>query len=120
MIRRAWARIGYDHAYSIAFWDAFGPVLGRLFLLVPAVVGLAVLWAKVPHVYLGAGALVAAAVVGLAWMLWAGSHRSLQRRMMDRATGTPSRRGAGLGFALGGVVVLLLGVGWLALWSPYA
>jgi hypothetical protein len=114
--REAWRRFGRDHHMLFIT----GPYVWRMTILA-AVVGVLVLaWMKIPHVYLGVGALVAAAGVAVGWIAWTASHNSLQARMMARASGGPVRRGVGLGWAVGLVVVLLGSTGWLALWSPYA
>lgn len=111
----AWRRIGHDHAYMIAF----GPYMARLAALLVVVAALTLLWIKVPHVYLGVGALGIAAVLGMGWFAWTGSNVALQKRMSARAAGN-GRRGVGLGWAVSVVVALLVGTGWLALFSPYA
>lgn len=97
----------------------FGPSLLRLFGLLAAVAVLMFLWLKVPHAYLGVGAIVGALLVGGGWLLYTGSARSLQQRMAARAGGREPR-GAGLGWAVASVVALLGATGWLSLWSPYA
>jgi hypothetical protein len=116
-VRQAMAnrRIGYEWAYLIEF----GPYLGRFAVLVAAVGGLMWLWLHIPHVVLGGAALTCAAVVGGAWLVWTGSTGALQRRMAARAKGGDPR-GTGLGWAVAGLCILLAGVGWVSLWSPWA
>lgn len=110
----AWRHIGRRHAYAIAF----GPYIGRAVLLLAAAVGLMVAWMRIPHLYLGVGALIVAVVLGGGWLLYTGSNRALQRRMQSR-TGKAGR-GAGLGWAVASVVALLGVTGWVSLWSPWA
>lgn len=110
----AWRHIGRRHAYAIAF----GPYIGRVLILVIAAAGLMVAWMRIPHLYLGVGALITAVAVGGGWLLYTGSNRALQRRMQAR-TGRAGR-GAGLGWAVASVVALLGATGWVSLWSPWA
>jgi len=112
----AWRTIGRRHAYMIAF----GPYFGRIMLLVAAVVALMVLWLKVDHVKLGIGALILAAVLAGVWIVINQAHDGVQARQAKRAAGQPVKTGFGFGWAVAGVVILLVGTGWLALWSPYA
>jgi hypothetical protein len=110
----AWRRFGHEHHMLFIA----GPVLWKVGVLVAAVAGLALLWVSVPHVLLGGLALAAAFVVGMVWFLWTGSNAALQRRMSARAAN--SERGAGLGWAVACLVLMLAGTGWLSLWSPFA
>jgi hypothetical protein len=117
MQHEAWRRIGRDHAYAIAF----GPYIARLALLVGAVVGLMVLWLKVDHTKLGAGALILAGVLGIGWIFVTQATGGVQARQARRARGQAAARpGLGLGWAVAGLVVILAGTGWLSLWSQWA
>jgi len=98
----------------------FGPFIARAMVLALAVAGLMALWLYVDHVKLGIGAFVLAAVLAVGWLFVTGSTSSLQGRMAARASGQAVRRGFGFGWAVAGLCVLLVGTGYLALWSPYA
>lgn len=119
MTHAAYRRMGHEHHYAVIFWDTFGPVVTRVLMLVPAVAALMFMWMRVPHLYLGAGALALAGLVGVGWLVYQNSQVALSRRMNARAAGR-APRGPGLGWAVGGVVALLAGAGWAALWSPWA
>lgn len=98
----------------------FGPFIARGLALVGAVVGLMLLWLYVDHVKLGVAAFILAAIVGLVWLFVTNSAASLQARMAARAAGHEPKRGAGFGWAVASLLILLTGTGYLALWSPYA
>ncbi len=98
----------------------FGPYVARGILLVAVVVGLMALWLTVDHRILGIGALVLAAAVGGAWLVIVKASSGVQARQARRVAGKPVRPGGGLGWAVAGLVLILAGTGWLALWSPYA
>jgi hypothetical protein len=98
----------------------FGPYIARGLLLVGAVVGLMALWLYVDHVMLGVAAFILAAILGVVWLFVSNSMSSLQSRMAARAAGHEPKRAAGFGWAVAGVFLLLVGTGYLALWSPYA
>lgn len=98
----------------------FGPFIARGLLLAAVVVGLMALWIYVPHVTLGVGALVLAAIVTFGWLMVSQAGSGVQARQSRRAAGLPVKSGAGFGWAVAGLVVLLSGTGWLALWSPFA
>lgn len=100
-------------------WYVFGPHIGRVVVLVAAVAGLAALWLAVPHLVLGVAAVGLSLALAVGWMIYTGSDRQLQQRMSARATGR-AERGAGLGWAVAGVVILLGVTGWLSLGSPWA
>lgn len=100
-------------------WYVFGPHIARVTLIVAAVVALGFLWLQVPHLFLGVAAIVLAVALAIGWAVYTGSTASLQRRMAARATGK-TERGAGLGWAVAGVVFLLGLTGWLSLGSPWA
>lgn len=112
----AWRHIGKKHAYLIAF----GPYILRLVLVVLALVGLMVLWFTVPHVTLGVSAIVLAVVTSVVWLALTQTSQAVQRRMIAHAKGQATRAGAGLGWAVATLVVMLGATGWLALGSPWA
>lgn len=90
------------------------PLTRRLGPPVLALVGLAGLWIKIPHRYLGIGALALAVVVCAAWVAYTTSDRNLQRSLSG------VKRGTGLGFAVFGIVAALLTAAWAALLGPGA
>jgi hypothetical protein len=102
-----------------AFWIVFGPAIAKAALWLGLAVLAYVTWRMVPHALLGgiALAIAAAALGALAW-----PHRhlfNLRRRMVTRAVPAgPS--GIALGWAYATLLVVGLGMGWLALWSPFS
>jgi hypothetical protein len=98
----------------------FGPFIARAILLVAVVAGLMALWLYVDHVVLGVGALALAALIGGVWIFVSQANSGVQARQARRVAGRPAQPGFGLGWSVAGLCILLVGTGWLALWSPYA
>lgn len=102
-----------------AFWIVFGPFIAKGLLWV-ALVGLAWLtWVKVPHVVLGVAALAIALGSATALVMTAPSLVGTRRRMLAAASGVAHPR-MNLGWAYATLLVVGVGMGWLALWSPFS
>lgn len=101
-----------------AWWIVFGPWVAKLLLWAGLVALGYITWVSVSHVLLGGVALAigAAAGLALAWPHLRGL--SLRRRLVARATAASPR--LQLGWAYATLLVVGVGMGWLALWSPFA
>jgi hypothetical protein len=118
----AQARIGAWRHYGrkYAFWFVFGPIIGKALGIAVALTAVYLVgWVLIPHWVLGSIAL-ALAGVGVAALVGPALRRSSTRaRVMARATGR-AVQAPRLGWAYALLIVACAGMGWLALWSPYA
>jgi succinate dehydrogenase/fumarate reductase cytochrome b subunit len=103
-------RAGHEWWTWYVFWE---PMLKRLGPPLALLVALILVWVKVPHQVLGIVCAALAIATGLGWMAYQMSGAALQRRMNGAAP-----HGAGLGWAVAGVVTVLLGAAYTALWTP--
>jgi hypothetical protein len=118
----AQARIGAWRHYGrkYAFWFVFGPIIGKLLGVAVVLAGVYVVgWVLIPHWVLGSVALALASAGVLALVGPVLRRTTTRARINARAQGR-SVRPARLGLAYGLLVLACVGMGWLALWSPYA
>src|SRR3954471_14369059 len=113
-------RVGAKYTYYPELWELIAGPIVKLVVLLAAVAGLLWTWFHVPHLLLGVAAIVAALGVAAGWWVWTGSVKATQARMAANARSGGQRRGAGLGWAVTAVCVILLGVSWLSLGSQWA
>lgn len=113
----AWRHYGRKHP----FWFAFGPTIGKGLGIVAALaVVYLVGWVMIPHRVLGAVAL-ALAICGLAALVIPKVLvMSTRRRIQARARGITVKAAPQLTWAYVLLTIACAGMGWLALWSPYA
>jgi hypothetical protein len=118
--RREIQRAAYRHyGRKYAAWVVFGPGAAKALFWVGLVVVAYVTWVKVPHVVLGTAALsIAAAAAGV--LLWPTlSGLGLKRRIAQRISGASAPR-LQLGWAYATLLITGVGMGYLALWSPFS
>lgn len=104
-----------------AFYIVFGPIIAKAILWAGLVTLAYITWETVPHGVLGLVALLVAGGSALA-LLWPklarlGSRRRLTRRAEGATVQAPRLQ---LGWAYATLLIVGAGMGWLALWSPFA
>lgn len=118
----AQARIGAWRHYGrkYAFWFVFGPYIAKAVGIVGLLAGVYVVgWVLIPHWVLGTVALALAGVGVVALVTPALRRTTTHSRIMARARGGATRT-PDLGWAYALLIVACAGMGWLALWSPFA
>jgi hypothetical protein len=112
----AWRHYGRKHPFLFAF----GPMIGKGLGIVAALAAVYLVgWVLIPHWVLGSIALTIAAGTALALFGRALRQSTARSRIMARASGR-SVRAPALGWAYALLIVACAGMGWLALWSPFA
>lgn len=115
----AWRHYGRKHPFLFAFGPIIAKFVGRVLLfLAPALAIYWVGWVLIPHWVLGSIALTIAGGGLLALFGRSLLAMSTRARLNARASGR--QVGPSLGWAYALLILAGVGMGWLALWSPYA